>query len=40
MKKLTLFYLGILMLFAMVEGANAHIASPESNSGKGFFVLD
>ncbi|MDP3914729.1 MAG: cellulase family glycosylhydrolase [Bacteroidota bacterium] len=40
MKKLTLFYLGILMVFAMGEGANAQVARPESNSGKGFFVLD
>lgn len=40
MKKLTLFYLGILMGFAMVGGANAQVARPESNSGKGFFVLD
>jgi mannan endo-1,4-beta-mannosidase len=40
MKKVALFYLGILMVFAMVEGANAQIARPESNSGKGFFVLE
>lgn len=38
--KFTLFYLGILMVFAMVEGATAQVARPGYNSGKGFFILD
>lgn len=40
MKKFKLFYLGILMVVAMVGGAVAQVTRPESNSGKGFFVLD
>jgi len=40
MKKLTIFYLGILTMFALVEGAVAQVVRPETNTGKGFFVLD
>lgn len=40
MKKFTLFYPGLLMVFALVEGATAQVARPESNSGKGSFILD
>ena len=40
MKKFTLFYLVILMVFALVEGTVAQVARPDYNSGKGFFILD
>ena len=40
MKKFTIFYLGILTMFALVEGAVAQVVRPETNTGKGFFILD
>ena len=40
MKKYGLFYLVILMVFSLVEIADAQVSRPGYNSGKGFFVLD
>ena len=40
MKKYGLFYLVILMVFSLVEIADAQVSRPGYNSGKGFFVID
>ena len=40
MKKYGLFYLVILMVFSLVEFADAQVSRPGYNSGKGFFVID
>lgn len=40
MKKFSLYYLGILMVFSVAKTVHAQVARPTSNTGTGFFILD